>query len=72
MLLRAEGEQRVHVGALALDVEFANGEEMRTEVSTKFRYDRVGAELAAAGLEVVRRWTDPAGDFALSLAFPAS
>jgi L-histidine Nalpha-methyltransferase len=72
MLLRADGEQRVHVGALAIDVEFANGEEIRTEVSAKFRRDRVEAELAAAGLELVRWWTDPAGDFALSLAFPAS
>ena len=39
---------------LDLDVEFAAGEEMRTEISAKFRRDGVEAELAAAGLELVR------------------
>ena len=41
--------QRVRVGALDLDVDFAAGEEMLTEVSCKFRPDGVAAELAAAG-----------------------
>ena len=41
---------------------------MRTEISAKFRRERVEAELAAAGLELVAWWTDPAGDFALSLS----
>jgi L-histidine N-alpha-methyltransferase len=31
----------------------------------------VAEELAAAGLELAEWWTDPAGDFALSLSFPA-
>ena len=44
---------------------------MRTEVSAKFREAGVRAELAAAGLEM-RSWrTDAAGQFGLSLAFPA-
>jgi L-histidine N-alpha-methyltransferase len=72
MLLRAQTEQRVRVGALALTVEFADGEEMRTEISAKFTREGVEAELAAAGLELTRWWTDPAGDFALALAVPAS
>ena len=49
-------------------MEFAAGEEMRTEISAKFRQDAVAAELAAAGLHLTHWWTDEAGDFALSLA----
>jgi L-histidine Nalpha-methyltransferase len=58
----------VHVRALELEVEFAAGEEMRTEVSAKFTRERVDRELRAAGMELVEWWTDPGGDFALSLA----
>jgi L-histidine Nalpha-methyltransferase len=68
MRLRAEGAQRVRVRDLDLDLDFADGEELRTEVSAKFRRERVVSELGAAGLELVSWWTDPAGDFALSLA----
>ncbi|MBV8951298.1 MAG: L-histidine N(alpha)-methyltransferase, partial [Actinobacteria bacterium] len=52
--------------------QFAAGEEMRTEISAKFRRDRVEAELADAGLELRHWWTDAGGDFALSLSFPAA
>jgi L-histidine Nalpha-methyltransferase len=41
---------------------------MLTEVSCKFRSDGVDAELAAAGLRRTQWWTDPAGDFGLSLS----
>ncbi|BBY19120.1 L-histidine N(alpha)-methyltransferase [Mycolicibacterium litorale] len=68
MWLRATGSQRVRIGALDLSVEYADGEEMLTEVSCKFRPDDVAAELAAAGLRRTHWWTDPAGDFGLSLA----
>jgi len=68
MWLRATGSQRVCVGALDLTVEFADGEEMLTEVSCKFRPDAVTAELAQAGLRQTHWWTDPTGDFGLSLA----
>jgi L-histidine N-alpha-methyltransferase len=68
MWLRANSFQRVRVGALYLAVEFADGEEMLTEVSCKFRPDGVDAELAGAGLRRIRWWTDSAGDFGLSLA----
>jgi len=71
MRLRATEPMRVRVGALGLDAEFAAGEELRTEISAKFRRERVAAELEAAGLSLSRWWTDPAGDFALSLARPA-
>ena len=72
MRLRSRGAQTVHVKDLDLHVEFADGEEMRTEISAKFRRERVEAELSAAGLAVAAWWTDPSGDFALSLSVPAS
>jgi L-histidine N-alpha-methyltransferase len=68
MWLRASSPQRVHIAALGLTVDFAAGEEMLTEVSCKFRPDGVEAELAAAGLRRMHWWTDPAGDFGLSLS----
>lgn len=68
MRLRADGPQRVRVGALDLDVDFEDGEELRTEISAKFRRPRLEAELSAAGLALQQWWTDAAGDFALSLA----
>jgi L-histidine N-alpha-methyltransferase len=68
MWLRAVSAQRVHIAALDMAVDFAAGEEMLTEVSCKFRRDGVAAELAAAGLRRTHWWTDPAGDFGLSLS----
>jgi L-histidine Nalpha-methyltransferase len=68
MRLRSTRAQTVHLSALELEVEFEAGEEMRTEVSAKFTRARVEAELRAAGMQLVEWWTDPAGDFALSLA----
>lgn len=72
MWLRADGRQRVRVGALDLTVDFDAGEEMLTEVSCKFRPQAVGAELAAAGLHRIRWWTDEAGDFGLPLVVDAA
>jgi L-histidine Nalpha-methyltransferase len=71
MRLRSTVDQAVHVADLELTATFAAGEEMRTEISAKFRRERVEDELAGAGLALRRWWTDPAGDFALSLSSPA-
>jgi L-histidine Nalpha-methyltransferase len=68
MWLRAGSAQRVRVAALDLTVDFATGEQMLTEVSCKFRQQGVVDELAAAGLKRSHWWTDPAGDFGLSLS----
>jgi L-histidine Nalpha-methyltransferase len=68
MRLRSRRDQRVTVTDLALTVRFAAGEEIRTEISAKFRKDAIKAELAAAGFQTLRFWTDPDGDFGLSLA----
>jgi L-histidine Nalpha-methyltransferase len=69
MRLRALVDQRVTVAALDLVVDFSAGEELRTEISAKFHRARVEAELASAGLRLDQWMTDPAGDFALTLAF---
>ena len=68
MWLRTGSAQRVRVAALDLTIDFAAGEEMLTEVSCKFRQQGVVEELAAAGLKRSHWWTDPAGDFGLSLS----
>jgi L-histidine Nalpha-methyltransferase len=68
MRLSPAREQRVTIGDLGMTVSFAAGEEMRTEISAKFRRDGIEAELAAAGLKTVGFWTDPASDFGLTLA----
>jgi L-histidine N-alpha-methyltransferase len=72
MRLRARRDLTVKVPALDLTADFAAGEEMRTEVSAKFREEGIRAELAAAGMRLRHWWTDRKGRFALSLASPAS
>ncbi|MFE1311956.1 L-histidine N(alpha)-methyltransferase [Streptomyces sp. NPDC058755] len=68
MRLRSRTAQTVKVPALDLAVDFAAGEELRTEVSAKFRKEGVSAELDAVGLELTHWWTDTEGRFALSLS----
>ncbi|MGH9207083.1 MAG: L-histidine N(alpha)-methyltransferase, partial [Acidimicrobiales bacterium] len=69
MRLRSTSRQSVHLPGLGLEIDFEPGEEMRTEISAKFRRQGVERELDEAGLRLSRWWTDPAGDFALSLSF---
>ena len=69
--LRSTCHQLVALTELSLDVEFLEGEELRTEISAKFRRSKIEAELGAAGLDLAHWWTDSRGDFSLSLAFPA-
>jgi L-histidine N-alpha-methyltransferase len=66
--LRSLRAQDVHLAALDLDLHFGDGEEMRTEISAKFRRSGVEAELAAVGLDLAEWWTDARGDYALSLS----
>ena len=68
--LRSLAEQSVQLADLDLTVEFASGEEMRTEISAKFTRERLECVYAEAGLELRGWFTDPAGDYALSLARP--
>ena len=67
MRLRSLVDQHARIPGLDLEVAFARGEEIRTEISTKFRATELDAELAGAGFDVVAAFTDPAGDFRLTL-----
>jgi L-histidine Nalpha-methyltransferase len=67
MRLRSRRRQSVRVPGLGITLELADGEEILTEISAKFRPEKVRTELEAAGLHVAESWTDPAGDFALTL-----
>ncbi len=66
--LRSTVEQTVRVDGLDLTVRFAAGERMRTEISAKFTRERLEAIYGDAGLAMSGWFTDPAGDYALSLA----
>ncbi|MEU9362200.1 L-histidine N(alpha)-methyltransferase [Streptomyces sp. NPDC048301] len=68
MRLRARRALTVKVRELDLVVQFEQGEELRTEISAKFREEKVRRELASAGLRLDQWWTDTAGRFALSLS----
>jgi L-histidine Nalpha-methyltransferase len=68
MRLRAQRPCSVLVADLGLRVEFAAGEELRTEISAKFTRARVEADYEAVGLRLEGWYTDPDELFALSLA----
>ena len=69
--LRARRAMTVRLPAVDMTVHYAKHEEMRTEVSAKFRRDRLGTELVGAGFGDHLWWTDPAERFALVLAAAA-
>jgi L-histidine Nalpha-methyltransferase len=71
MWLRSVTDQQVRVGDLDLDVSFAEGEEMLTEISTKFSPESLQAELGECGFEVEAVWTSDGDEFLLSLSRPA-
>ena len=68
MRLRSREAQRVTVADLGLEVEFAAGEEMRTEISSKFTRERVEDELHEAGMALEHFVCDPEGLFGVSVA----
>jgi L-histidine N-alpha-methyltransferase len=68
--LRSLADQTVRLDGLDLTVSFAAGEEMRTEISSKFTRDRLEAIYEESGLQLDGWFTDPAEDYALSLARP--
>jgi L-histidine Nalpha-methyltransferase len=70
MRLRATRACSVLVAGLDLRVDFAAGEELRTEISAKFTRAHVEADLEAAGLELDRWFTDDEDLFAVTLARP--
>ncbi len=65
--LRSQANQVVNVESLDMLVPFGAGEEMRTEISTKFLRPGLQGIYAEAGLELTDWWTDAEGLYALSL-----
>ncbi|HEY1274491.1 MAG TPA: L-histidine N(alpha)-methyltransferase [Thermoleophilaceae bacterium] len=71
MRLRANGAQRVRIDGADLEITFADGEEMRTEISAKFTRDAVARELREADLRLDGFFTDGGALFGLAFASPA-
>ena len=71
MRLRALRAQTVRIGALDMQVEFAAGDEIRTEISRKFRRSQFERELKVAGFRLQEWFCDDAARFGLALIAPA-
>jgi len=67
MHLVSRVEQTVHIGDLALDVHFAEGETIHTENSYKYDLDGLGRMGATAGFELARTWYDARQRFSSNL-----
>ena len=66
--LRSLRRQLVSIADLDMTVAFERGEEMRTEISTKFARPGLEGIYREAGLDLTDWWTDPEELFGLSLA----
>ncbi|MGW6214978.1 L-histidine N(alpha)-methyltransferase [Streptomyces sp. NPDC055109] len=71
MRLRSRTAQTVKIQHLDLAVDFAAGEDLRTEISAKFRLPGLANELRCAGLDLARWFTTPAQLVGMALATPA-
>ena len=70
MRLRAGAATEVSLADAGLTVRFEKGEDLLTEISTKFTPERVERELNEAGFVVEGMWGAEDGEFLLSLAHP--
>jgi L-histidine Nalpha-methyltransferase len=68
MWLRSRDDCRIRVADLDLDLEFATGAEMLTEISVKFSPDALEAELTSCGFEVEAMWPSDGDEFLLTMA----
>lgn len=68
MRLQSRDNVLIQIADLQMEVSFRAGEQLRTEISGKFRVDGLIAELVTAGFAVARYWTDPDKLFAVMLA----
>ena len=68
MAVRARGHQHVTIAEpRPRPSTLADGEEIRTEISAKFRREGITAELVSAGFVPMGWWTDACADFAVIL-----
>lgn len=68
MRLRSTKPCSVTLSGIALDIDLEADEEIRTEISAKFRPEGIEGELAQAGFALDSWWMDSESRFALSLA----
>jgi L-histidine N-alpha-methyltransferase len=68
MWLRSREEQILDIPAVDLQVQFKQGEEVRTEISTKYDRPLVEKLLASSGFELVKWYVDPDNLIGLALA----
>src|SRR5580700_5466878 len=70
MRLRAQEATEVSLTGAGITVRFDEGEDLLTEISSKFTPERVERELSEAGFVVEEMWGADEGEFLLSLAHP--
>ncbi|HEV3265940.1 MAG TPA: L-histidine N(alpha)-methyltransferase [Acidimicrobiales bacterium] len=70
MWLRSSRQQSIHIADLDLDIAFAAGEEMLTEISTKFTPDALEEELVASGFVIDAAWASDGDEFLMTLCHP--
>ena len=70
MRLRAEEPTEVSLTGAGITVRFDEGEDLLTEISSKFTPERVEDELTQAGFVLDGMWGAEEGEFLLSLAHP--
>jgi L-histidine N-alpha-methyltransferase len=68
MRLRARRAQHVRIAGAGIELDLAAGEEIRTEISTKFTPERIRDELEHAGLAFEALYTDDEGLFSVTAA----
>jgi L-histidine N-alpha-methyltransferase len=68
MWLRSREEQILDIPAVDLRVHFKQGEEVRTEISTKYDHPLAEELLASSGFELVKWYCDPDNLIGLALA----
>jgi L-histidine N-alpha-methyltransferase len=68
--LRARRAQQVRIPGAGIEIELDAGEDIRTEISSKFTLEALARELADAGMAIDHFFTDPEGLFGLSLSAP--
>ena len=72
MWLRSTEDQQIHVVDLGLELAFRAGEEMLTEISTKFTPGALETELNECGFVVESMWHSEGDEFLLTMARPSS
>jgi L-histidine Nalpha-methyltransferase len=70
MRLRADEANEVSLTGAGITVRFDEGEDLLTEISSKFTPERVQRELSEAGFVVEGMWGAEGGEFLLTLAHP--